>query len=154
MTKTEQPEQPATKRIKASELTDDHRIVQIMDGRYSKTPSYVWDEGYGTLYAYVETLGIVGYVRASTWEEAYECTQGEIMSDGDYTDAIEDLTPEQIENGDLQEGYGYRGSGVPSNPARTSAIYSEDLNGCALVAVTDAYADEQGIEIYVEADSK
>jgi hypothetical protein len=138
------------RRIKPSELSDEHTISKIMDGRFTKTETYCWDEGFGPLYAYVESLGILGYVRARTWEEAFLCAQDEIMHDGEEADAIEGLTPEQIDNGDLNEGYGYRSSGEPSNPNRHSHLYSEDLNGSALTEVTDQYAEDHGIEIYIE----
>jgi len=143
---------PGERQILPSELTDDHRITRIIDGRFTKSESYFWDESYGQLYAYVETLGIVGYVRAQTWESAYECVQDEIMYDGDESDAIDGLTAEQIEQGELVEGYGFRSNGVPSNPHRTSHLYAEDLNGSALTAVTDEYAAEHGIMIFVEVD--
>lgn len=141
------------KAVRPSELTDDHRISRITAGRFTVSDYDHWDEGFGPLYAYWESLGIRGFVRAKTWESAYECAQDEIMDDGEYDEAIEGLTEEQIEAGELNEGYGFRSSGEPSNPRLHSSIYSEDLNGSGLTEVTDEYAEEHGITIYVEDDA-
>ena len=94
-----------------------------------------WDDGFGPLWVYVETLGPVGVVRARTWEEACACVVDEIMDDADPMDPdtyARSYDPD-AEEWDLAEGCHYRGSGVPSNPRLHSPLAREDLNGSDLV---------------------
>lgn len=107
-----------------------------------------WDDGFGPLWVYRDAGGLIGVVRATTWEDAYSCVVDEIMDDGTWEDAIEDLTQAQIDNGEMNDGYQFRGSGTPSNPILTSAIACEDLNGSILEPLTDTLAGELKIDIW------
>jgi hypothetical protein len=104
----------------------------------------VWDDGFGPLWVYRESLGAVGVVRAKTWEDAYSCVVDEIMGDADMSDP--DNIPEA--DGNLPEGLHWRGSGVPSNEGLESPLASEDLNGSLLDRLTDELAE--GLEIEVQ----
>lgn len=116
--------------IKVEELTDEMRILGAkVKGQVVRH----WDDGFGTLWVYRESLGILGVVRAHTYEEAYSCVVDEIMDDATW----EDVKAAQAGAADdaafaLPEGFEYRGSGTPSNPSLTSAIASYDLNGQSL----------------------
>jgi len=113
-----------------------------------------WDEGFGDLWVYIESLGPVGVVRARTWEEAYECVTDEIMCDADedfLKECLDEMTPEERDNGDLPEGFIYRG-GTPANEDLSSSIASEDLNGSSLLRMTDAVAEQYSIEVEVEEE--
>ena len=104
----------------------------------------VWDDGFGPLWVYRESLGAVGVVRAKTWEDAHSCVVDEIMGDADMSDP--DNIPEA--DGNLPEGLHWRGSGVPSNEGLESPLASEDLNGSLLDRLTDELAE--GLEIEVQ----
>lgn len=43
----------------------------------------VYDGGFGPLWLYAESLGVIGVMRAQTWEEAYEIAQDEFMNSVD-----------------------------------------------------------------------
>jgi len=105
----------------------------------------VWDEGFGPLWVYRESLGAVGVVRARTWEEAHECVVDEIMDDGD----IDDTDNQPDADGNLPEGLSWRSSGVPSQEGLESPLAQEDLNGSLLDCLTDALAAELEIEVQV-----
>lgn len=105
----------------------------------------VWDDGFGDLWVYRESLGAVGVVRAQTWTEAYSCVVDEIMGDADIDD--EDNQPD--DDGNLPEGLCWRGSGVPSNEGLESPLAAEDLNGSILERLTDALAEELEIKVVV-----
>ncbi len=105
-----------------------------------------WDEGFGPLWVYRESLGAVGVVRARTWEEANECVTDEIMHDADFNDP--DNRPDK--DGNLPDGVHFRSSGVPANEGLSSPLAAEDLNGSSLDRLTPELAAE--LEIEVELD--
>jgi len=115
-------------------------------------PIAIWDEGFGPLWVYRESLGVMGVVRASTWEEAYECVVDEIMLDADPEDPSTYARDydEDAEEGELAEGVHYRSSGVPSNPNRTSYLAAEDLNGSALDLLTPELLSALEIAVEIE----
>ncbi|MBK6942475.1 MAG: hypothetical protein IPH13_20050 [Planctomycetes bacterium] len=133
--------------IKLSELTDDHRVVEVC---VKGTPTRLWDDGFGPLWVYRESFGVLGVVRARTYEDAYTCVVDEIMDDATWADV------EAARGGaagdapvELPEGFEYRSSGVPSNPALKSAIASFDLNYSSLDSLTPELVDEHGLTIWV-----
>lgn len=92
-----------------------------------------WDEGWGKLWIYRESLGPIGIVRAHTWEEAYQYVVDEIMDDADESnpDSYARSYDKTADEGELAEGVQYR-SGVPSNDGLNSDLAQEDLNGSSL----------------------
>lgn len=115
-------------------LTSDKSFTVV--NSYGRTLP-MWDEAFGELWLYVESLGIVGVIRAQSWEEAYECAVDELMSDADPEDPdtyARSYDP-SADPEDLAEGCHYRSSGEPSNPALSSHIACEDLNGSMVFAV-------------------
>jgi len=153
--------------IRPSEIRDSDRLIGVAEtwdtgpgaGRRYSSCYYadLWDEGSGKLWAYRESLGLRGVVRAETWETAHECVIDEIA---------DDCTPEKIaefykenpsaeENGELPEGCHWRANGVPSNPRLSQPIASTDLNGSVLDPLPDRWdpADPaRAIWIIVERD--
>ena len=89
-----------------------------------------WDDGFGFLWLYVESLGVMGVIRAETFEDAYSSAVDEIMADADPADPETYATSydPSADPAELAEGHHYRGSGTPSNPLLTSTIAQEDLN--------------------------
>lgn len=100
-----------------------------------------WDEGFGPLWLYSESLGPLGVVRAMTWEEAFECVVDEIMDDADDEQLGEAQATEET-----PEGCHWRG-GTPSNPNLESPLAQSDLNGCALEQLTPQLAGRLEIEL-------
>ena len=106
----------------------------------------VWDDGFGDVYVYFETLGPMGVVRSDSWESAYEAVVDEIMSDADPEDAVFDA------DGNLPDGILMRSNGLPSNPRLKSYFAAEDLNGSYLVPLGDRMAVEYGVQVEFEED--
>lgn len=114
-------------------------------------PLRTWDDGFGPLWLYVESLGPVGVVRARTWGEAYACVVDEIMDDADPSDpdTYARSYDESAEEGELAEGCSYRG-GIPLNPALRSPIAREDLNGSRLVRLDRAACEKYRVAVRFE----
>jgi len=121
-------------------IYDDQTLVAILDGHREMR---IYDDGSGPLWSYREYLGILGIVRAETWEDAYECVLDAIMDDADETD------PENHpdEDGSLPEGIHYRPNGSPGVNGLESGLASEDLNGSSLDLLTDEMLDELDLTI-------
>lgn len=126
-------------------ITDEQSLVGAKYG-LGQHDLDIWDDGFGPLWIYRESLGPCGIVRAKTWEDAYNCVIDEIMDDADPED------PENHPNkdGNLPEGIHYRGSGVPSNPRLKSPMAYEDLNGSILEPLTDRLSQELNITLVLE----
>lgn len=111
-----------------------------------------WDAGFGPLWVYEEPFGILGVIRAKTWEEAYECALDEIMDGCTYAEMVKEagLTPEDEErirvNGLDVEGYEWRTTGVPSSPWAKGEIATPDLNYSGLRLMNSKDAEEVGFE--------
>jgi hypothetical protein len=112
-------------------------------------PYRTCDDGFGPLWVYRESLGILGIVRAQTWEDAFGCVLDAIMSDADETD------PENwagAETGELPEGIHFRPSGPPTVNGLNSGLASEDLNGSLLDPLTVEFLREHEIRLQLTAD--
>lgn len=103
-----------------------------------------WDTGMGVLWLSFEPFGLMHAVRARTYEEACEALIDECLSDPVDDD---DVWLGDPADGDLNEGYHVRGSGVPSNPNLHSPYASEDLNGWHVQVATDV--DMEALELSV-----
>ena len=102
----------------------------------------VYDDGSGPLWVYRESIGIVGIVRASTWEDAYEIVEDEFMAEaGETLDKIAEdcewAAPEDLmDNAIFQEGYGFRPNGPNVRDTQKHGVYQKDLNGECLDLLT------------------
>ena len=132
--------------ITDNQTLDGARFGTVNPGTHSLR---TWDDGFGPLWIYRESLGPVGIVRATSWEDAWECVVDEIMPDGDEADAQEEDMGAGGERGDLAEGYHWRGNGIPSNDGLSSPIAAEDLNGARLEPLTAELAEGLGIVLEV-----
>lgn len=67
---------------------------QSLDGATSRFghPIKTYDDGYGGLFVMRDSMGIVGIVRAQTWEDAYSICEDEFFPEAD--DTIEDFERE------------------------------------------------------------
>lgn len=111
-----------------------------------------WDEGFDgdPLFVYSDSMGVVGIVRAETWEQAWECVVDEIMPDADPEDADSYARSydDAAEPSELAEGVHHRSSGIPSNDGLDSPLAQEDLNGSWLHETTiDDLRETHGIVI-------
>ena len=123
-------------------------LIGATYGRFTPFEIPTWDETFGLIWIYRDASGLIGIVRAQSWEEAYECVTDEIMSDADPDDP--DNQPD--EDGNLPEGIYCRGNGVPSNPNRHSYLASYDLNGESLQPLTRALARDLGVRLQWDND--
>lgn len=139
-------------KIKPSELTDSMSIVSIKD-RFGNAERF-YDDGDGQLFVLRNSMGIQGFVRARSWEDAYSIAEDELFPSADE-DAFE-KDHEQMtdhERACWDEFYGYRpnGQGGPT-PKEDKGIYQKDLNGEFLDGVTDEFVKELNIEIEIEKE--
>jgi hypothetical protein len=107
----------------------------------------VWDDGYGKIWAVWDNCGPcgfpIGFVRARSWETAYSCAEDEVFPGPDKDDENivewEAACRDEEDSGgsdypEIPEGYGYRGSGTPSNEGKFPRVnsmyyqYSLDLS--------------------------
>lgn len=121
------------------------------------TPIKYYDDGFGPLWIFRNTMGIVGIVRCQTWEDAYGIVEDEFLPVVPAEEIHEayDMTKEEFhaktheernESGDwpeLSEGYSYQ-----SNSTGTG-IVSHDLNGEALDPLTPDLIDRLEIVVVV-----
>lgn len=128
----------------------------------SKTghPLRFWDDGFGPLWVYSETLGALGVVRAKSWEDAFSACQDEIMDGATFAEMVEscDLSAEDIaeieSGGDLPDGYQFRSSGEPSNGKLHGELCCEDINGCSLERLTPELAAALELTVNVRFEVK
>lgn len=136
-------------------ITDEHVLIGAATGQQhgsARYPTRVWDNGFGKLWVYRETLGVLGIVRADSFENAWSCVVDEILDDADPDDPDTyarsyDADADEYE---LAECCHWRGSGAPSNPKLTSGIAREDSNGSRLDELTAELATELGVVVCVE----
>ena len=161
---------------KHSELiNDDQSLVsaQFVHG----TPIQTYDDGFGPLFILRDSMGIVGIIRAQTWEDAYSIAEDEMFPDCDLTmDEIvaeygfrvsyvqpygsgqtsREETPDPEawpENPLFCEAYGFRPNGARSgSTSPMSHIYSKDLNGESLDLLTPAMLSDLGIVLNIETN--
>lgn len=129
--------------IRPSDISDDDTVLAVDYRRHGgdwRTLLRMWDDGFGPMWIYSESLGVLGTVRARTWEDAHACVQSEIMDRATWDEVVSaidptdcpDRTPEGIhawiEVHGMPDGYGYDDCG---------GIYSEDLNGSSLERMPD-----------------
>lgn len=133
--------------METTTIINDEQSVKSVKSEFGRDVRF-WDEGFGPLWVYREALGVVGVVRATTWEEAWNCVVDEIMDDADPTDV--ENNPD--EDGNLPEGVHYRGSGIPSNEGLDSPLAAEDLNGSSLDQLTPELLERLKLKIEVEDD--
>lgn len=109
-----------------------------------KHPVDIWDDGLGPLWVMRDSIGIVGIIRAQTWEDAFSCAVDELLPDGE-------MPPEEFEDEHekacWEEANHWRGSGEPSNDRLHLPVAAHDLNGEALDALTPGLMRELGVHI-------
>lgn len=105
-------------------------------------PIKSYDDGFGPLWIMRDSMGIVGIVRAQTWEDAHEIFVDEILPRTTFAEMCADCdtTEAEIESngGELPEGYSWTGSGE---------IAIHDLNDEYLHQLTPELISELGLQI-------
>ena len=126
-------------KTKINSMIQDNQSIVGAKTRFGHTIK-VYDDGFGNLYIYRDTMGISGIVRAQTWEDAYSICEDEFFPSADE-DAIKEMElieamPEGKGKEHAQacwdEAYGHRPSGRRETNNLTSHIYAKDLNGDCL----------------------
>ena len=104
-----------------------------------------YDDGVGPLWVLRDSTGIVGVVRASTWEEAYSIAEDELFPEADFAtweDIAKDCDctdPEALmDSAIFQENYGFCPNGRNDTDVHGHGIYARDLNGEDLERLDDA----------------
>ena len=127
----------------------------------------VYDDGYGPIWGLYDSMGLVGLVRASTFEAAYKISEDELFPEAQET--IDELIAEYGEESEsnsrdddgygpiwglydsegFQEAYGFRPNGRNETDVIGHGIYQKDINGEWLVELGREELREQGIKIDV-----
>jgi len=91
-------------------------------------------------------IGVIGIIRAQTWEEAWSTAEDEIFpraNEEDVENFEKDYGPDWSEDGAWNESYGFSGS---------NGIYEKDLNGDYLNPLTQQNCEEWGITLEIETE--
>lgn len=112
----------------------------------------VYDDMFGEIFICRDSIGILGIVRAQTWEDAYSICEDEFFPSAD--EEAFDIPFEEMsdhEQACWDEAYGYRpnGRGGPT-PEEDHGIYTKDLNGDRLDVLTQSLMDELEIKLIWE----
>lgn len=67
-----------------SELINDEQSL-VSAQFQSGTPIQTHDDGFGPLYILRDSMGILGIIRAQSWEDAYEIAEDEMFPDADMS---------------------------------------------------------------------
>lgn len=97
-----------------------------------------YDDAYGPAWLYRDASGLVGVVRARTWEDAWEIVTDEILDDADPDDYAN-----LADDADLPEGLHFRSNGAGHNRWNQTGIAQEDLNGSRLEPLTGALIESE-----------
>lgn len=164
--------------MKTALITDGQSLTGAKTQYGDVIPTY--DDGFGDLYILRDSLGIMGIVRAQTWEDAYSIAEDEFFPEADETieklqkeygfrrehkrivdadgnlirwDTIETPDPDAwAENELFQEAYGFRPNGPNDTDKRKHGIYARDMNGEYLDKLTPALLADLGITLTIETD--
>lgn len=125
-------------------IQDDQTLVSVTNRYDRELP--VYDDGFGKLYVYRDSMGIRGVVRAMSWEDAFEIAVDEFLPVVTYTDELAEIEQHFKDTGDLPEGYRFQAN------ATGSGIVSYDLNGEYLDELTDQLAKELELAVVITND--
>lgn len=109
-----------------------------------------WDDGFGPLWVYRESTGVVGVVRSEKFETAYSTVIDEIMPDADPNDP--ENQPDA--DGNFPECIHWRNSGVPANKGLKSPIAQEDPAGNSLEGLTFALFKELELRLVINDEAE
>lgn len=103
---------------------------------YDHDTYHYWDSGAGHWYAVLDTMGVIGFVREVSPEDAIWAAIDEVLPDAD-PDLLRECQKDAgiTDPHELPQCFHYRDSGIPSNPALHSGIAMEDPNGCNVTLV-------------------
>ena len=106
----------------------------------------IYDDGFGPLWAVSNCFGVIGVIRAQTWEDAWSIAEDEIFpraSEEDIASFEEEYGPDWMDDGCWNESYGFSGN---------NGIYEKDLNGDYLNPLTAKDCEECGISLDIETE--
>jgi hypothetical protein len=134
------------------------RLASASYGRFeTRYPvSRFYDDGAGPVWIYQDAGGLLGIIRAETFETAWDIACDEVLDDADPAILADCMTDSGLtdESGELPEGFGFRPNGDGSNPWNQTGIYSEDLNGSNLRLLTSEDMDpSDGLGIVLSWES-
>jgi len=118
-------------------VPDDCRLAGALSrfGHSVKT----YDDGFGPLWIHRDSMGIVGIVRAQTWEEAFQITRDEFLHAADESDHAEAFDAD----GNERDGYTMDSCGV-------LRVY--DINADYVEALTEKLANDLSLSIQTIPD--
>lgn len=123
------------------------RFIGAHYGKFTPFEPRWYDDGFGPVWFYQDASGLIGLIRAQSFEDAWNICEDEIFDDAD-TEALASDSEGMSEDDGLPEGYGFRPSGSGSNKWNQTGIYSEDLNGSSLRLLTHEDMERHGIVLH------
>jgi len=110
-----------------------------------------YDDGYGPIWGFYDSMGLLGLVRARSFEEAWSICEDEMFPEAQET--VAELISEYGEEWDndpcFQECYGFRPNGRNEYDTIGHGIYERDINGERMVKLDRESLRAQGIKLDV-----
>ena len=113
-----------------------------------------YDDGFGPLWILIDSISLVGIIRARSFEDAYNIAEDELYSEADVTNWEEEAqsmgfsdVDTFIESAIFQESYGFRPNGCNMKDVHKHGIYQKDLNGDRLCRLTREHVDSYHLRI-------
>lgn len=158
-------------------ITDSQLLISA--NMHGTIPVKVYDDGYGPIFILRDSMGVVGLVRARTWEDAYSIAEDELFPEADETideivkeygfqrehkkivrlpdgmfvrwETVETPDPEAWADNELfQEAFGFRPNGANATDTQGHGIYAKDLNGESLDVLTPALLEALQMSLEIE----
>ena len=144
--------------IEAKAQLNPDNLEMRFETRFGSEIKY-YDDGFGPFWIYQDASGLLGVVRAQTWNDAWEIVEDEflpVVSPEDIHEAygfdnreefdrvVARCDRGEINHPELSEGYSYQ-----SNATGTGVVM-HDLNGEKLDPLTTELADRLEIKIVVK----
>lgn len=139
-------------------IKDGQRLVSVKN-EFDRDVQF-YDDGFGPLWLFGDSMGVTAVVRAQTFEDAHGicedefyqeadvATWPELMRECDYVGDPEGLIDDAI----FQENYGFRPNGRNARDQHGHGVYQKDLNGDWLVLMEQGVADNHRLTVVVESE--
>lgn len=119
--------------------------------QHGHTLARFYDDGFGPLWIYRDSGGLMAVVRAMSWETAWEVVEDEILDDADPEDIAEWQASSDHDSVEPPEGIYFRPNGGGDQPWAKTPYAQEDLNGSSLDMLTYQLLGHLGLTLLWES---
>jgi len=144
-------------KVKIPLITDEQSLVGATCG---KDDLRVYDDGFGDIYVCFDNCGhfvyVLGLVRASSWEDAYDICEDEFFLESDETveDLIKEYGEDWMNHDGFNETYGFRPNGPNTRDKVNHGIYYKIYDIQPLHKLTAETMAEQEIKLKIEDEEE